>query len=71
MLASTGGAPLENAGVKAAIAIAERQLGEKGRVLVRKSGTEPLIRIMAEGFDPALVASIVDDLSAAVERAAT
>lgn len=66
-----GGAPLENVGVKAAIAIAEQQLGEKGRVLVRKSGTEPLIRIMAEGFDPALVASIVDDLSAAIERAAT
>ena len=66
-----GGAPLESAGVRDAIANAERQLGDHGRVLVRASGTEPLVRIMAEGFDSVLVASVVDDLSVAVERAAT
>jgi len=62
---------LEASGLRDAIADAEQRLGDKGRVLVRKSGTEPVVRIMAEGFDSSLVASVVDDLSAAVERAAT
>jgi phosphoglucosamine mutase len=57
-----GGAPLENAKVKAAIASAEARLGSSGRLLIRKSGTEPLIRVMAEGEDQALVGSIVDEL---------
>ncbi|MGH6995276.1 MAG: phosphoglucosamine mutase, partial [Stellaceae bacterium] len=52
--------------VKAAIAAGERRLGKAGRLLVRKSGTEPLIRIMAEGEDQALVAEIVDSVAAAV-----
>ena len=67
----TGDVSLECDGVQSAIAAAERRLGDKGRVLVRKSGTEPLVRVMAEGFNSALVAEVVDDLSAAVEQAAT
>jgi phosphoglucosamine mutase len=61
-----GGAPLDAAPVKKAISAGERRLGKAGRLVVRKSGTEPLIRIMAEGEDEALVASIVDDIAAAV-----
>src|SRR6185437_3150072 len=64
-----GGAPLEAASVKKAISAGERRLGKAGRLVVRKSGTEPLIRIMAEGEDGALVAAIVDDIAAAVVAA--
>jgi phosphoglucosamine mutase len=66
-----GDVSLECDGVQSAIAAAERRLGDKGRVLVRKSGTEPLVRVMAEGFNSVLVAEIVDDISAAVEQADT
>ncbi|MGP1351834.1 MAG: phosphoglucosamine mutase [Parasphingopyxis sp.] len=62
--------PLDAASVKAAIANGEAQLGESGRVLIRKSGTEPLIRVMAEGEDEGLIESVVDDICAAVEEAA-
>jgi phosphoglucosamine mutase len=55
--------------VKQAIAENERRLGELGRLLVRKSGTEPLIRIMAESEDEALVASVVDAVAASVRAA--
>jgi phosphoglucosamine mutase len=61
-----GGAPLETQAVKQAISAGERRLGKKGRLVVRKSGTEPLIRIMAEGEDERLVATIVDEIAAAV-----
>jgi phosphoglucosamine mutase len=61
-----GGAPLETKPVKAAIAEAERRLAGTGRLLIRKSGTEPLIRVMAEGEDESLVADIVDGLCAAI-----
>jgi phosphoglucosamine mutase len=64
-----GGAPLETAGVKSAIADGERRLGAGGRLVIRKSGTEPLIRVMAEGDDPALVAEIVDTICEAVRAA--
>ncbi len=64
-----GGAPLETAGVKAAIAAAEAALAGSGRLLIRKSGTEPLIRVMAEGEDKALVTRVVDDVCAAVAAA--
>ena len=64
-----GGAPLETAGVKAAIAAAGAALAGSGRLLIRKSGTEPLIRVMAEGEDKALVARVVDDVCAAVVAA--
>ena len=60
---------LDNASVKAAIAAGEDRLNGIGRVLIRKSGTEPLIRVMAEGEDEALVASVVNDIVAAIESA--
>tara|TARA_R110002012_G_scaffold317487_1_gene534067 strand:+ start:130790 stop:132139 length:1350 start_codon:yes stop_codon:yes gene_type:complete len=63
------GKPLESAGVKAAIAAGEARLAGTGRLLVRKSGTEKLIRVMAEGDDPVMVESVVGDIVAAVEAA--
>lgn len=65
-----GGEPLADAGVKAAIASAEARLGAAGRIVVRKSGTEPLIRVMAEGEDARTIASVVDAVCAAIEKAA-
>ena len=65
-----GGKPLEDEKVKAAIAEAEARLNGKGRVLVRASGTEPLIRVMAEGDDKALVDQLVKDIAGAVKAAA-
>ena len=65
-----GGQPLEDAKVKATIAEAEQQLHGTGRLVIRKSGTEPLIRVMAEGEDEALVGRVVDEICAAVARAA-
>ena len=65
-----GGKPLENAKVKRSIAAAEREREGKGRLLIRKSGTEPLIRVMAEGDDPALVQKVVDDICEAVQAVA-
>jgi phosphoglucosamine mutase len=64
-----GGTPLETAPVKAAISEGEQRLGEAGRLVVRKSGTEPLIRIMAEGADEALVAAVVEEIAQAVMAA--
>ncbi len=64
-----GGQPLEDAGVKAAIAGAEAALGTRGRLLVRKSGTEPVIRVMAEGEDEAQIGRIVDELAGAIAAA--
>lgn len=65
-----GGAPLENDKVRSAIAKAELRLGNRGRILIRKSGTEPVIRVMAEGEDETLIASLVEDICEAVQRAA-
>jgi phosphoglucosamine mutase len=56
--------------VKQAIADGEARLAGQGRLVIRKSGTEPLIRVMAEGDDAALVTRVVDDICAAVEVAA-
>ncbi|HMG48321.1 MAG TPA: phosphoglucosamine mutase [Allosphingosinicella sp.] len=64
-----GGAPLDAESVKAAIAEGEARLGASGRLLIRKSGTEPVIRVMAEGEDEALVAEIVETICAAVQAA--
>jgi phosphoglucosamine mutase len=61
-----GGAPLEANSVCKLIAAAEARLGSSGRLLIRKSGTEPVIRVMAEGEDQALVATIVDEICAAI-----
>jgi phosphoglucosamine mutase len=65
-----GQAPLENSTVKAAIADAEARLNGQGRLLIRKSGTEPLIRVMAECEDDALLTQVVDGIVAEVEAVA-
>jgi phosphoglucosamine mutase len=65
-----GRAPLDAAPVRAAIAEAEARLNGTGRLLIRKSGTEPLIRVMAEAEDEALMAEVVAGIVAAVEQAA-
>jgi len=64
-----GGAPLEADSVKTAIAAGEARLGAGGRLVIRKSGTEPLIRVMAEGENDALVAEVVDRICEAVKAA--
>jgi phosphoglucosamine mutase len=64
------GRPLESDQVKGAIAEAEQRLNGSGRVLVRASGTEPLIRIMAEGDDEKLVNQVVREIAGAVKKAA-
>ena len=56
------GQPLEDAAVRQAIADAENELAKNGRLLIRPSGTEPLIRVMAEGDDRGQVERIVDEL---------
>lgn len=61
-----GGAPLSMPAVADAIAEAETRLAGTGRLLIRKSGTEPVIRVMAEGEDEGLVARIVDELVAVI-----
>jgi phosphoglucosamine mutase len=65
----SAGKPLESATVKAAIADAEAALNGSGRLLVRPSGTEKLIRVMAEGDDAGLVKRVVSDVAAAVKAA--
>ncbi len=64
------GKPLEDARVREAIKGAEDRLGTSGRLVIRPSGTEPLIRVMAEGDDEGLVNSVVGDICDAVRRAA-
>jgi len=65
-----GSEPLETDSVRKRIAAAEAELEGRGRLVIRKSGTEPLIRVMAEGDDPHLVAKVVDDICEAVQSAA-
>lgn len=60
------GAPLEDDSVQTAIAAAEKKLGKKGRLVIRKSGTEPLIRVMAEATDAKLMNHAVDSVADAV-----
>ena len=59
--------PLDAEKVKGAIADGESRLGDSGRVLVRKSGTEPVVRVMAEGEDEPLVRRVVDDIVQSIE----
>jgi phosphoglucosamine mutase len=66
----SGASPLEAAVVKEAIRSAESRLAARGRILVRKSGTEPLIRIMIEGEDEKEVKALIADIAQAVEKAA-
>ena len=65
-----GGKPLDADKVKAVIAEAETELAGKGRLVIRPSGTEPVIRVMAEGDDPAQVERVVDRICDAVREAA-
>jgi phosphoglucosamine mutase len=65
-----GGKPLDDDAVKAVIAEAEAELVGKGRLVIRPSGTEPVIRVMAEGDDPAQVERVVDRICDAVRKAA-
>ncbi len=65
-----GGKPLENEAVQACIVEAERELGENGRLVIRPSGTEPVIRVMAEGDDGNQVSAIVERVCDAVREAA-
>jgi phosphoglucosamine mutase len=64
------GKPLEDSHVKLAIDDAKARLGNSGRLVIRPSGTEPLIRVMAEGDDDGLVHKIVDDLCGVIAKAA-
>ncbi len=66
----SSGDPLSDAQVKAAIADAEAALAGKGRLVIRKSGTEPKIRVMAEGDDAGQVERVVDDICSAVKAVA-
>lgn len=66
----SGASPLLQDAVQTAISEADAKLGQSGRVLVRASGTEPLIRVMAEGEDTELVSGTVDELCGIIESAA-
>ena len=65
-----GRPPLEDDGVQLLIRDHEKKLGDRGRLLIRKSGTEPLIRVMAEGEDEAMIGRAVDDIVQAITRLA-
>jgi phosphoglucosamine mutase len=62
--------PLENDSVKTTIEDALKRLGNQGRLVIRPSGTEPLIRVMAEGDDHVLVERVVDDIVDSLKKAA-
>src|SRR6185295_15706816 len=64
------GKPLENAKVVSAISAAEKKLNGQGRLVIRPSGTEPVIRVMAEGDDKTLVEDTVDSIVEALTDAA-
>ncbi len=66
----SGGKPLNDAHVQKVIAEAEGQLAGRGRLVIRPSGTEPVIRVMAEGDDSAEVHAVVDTICDAVTKAA-
>jgi phosphoglucosamine mutase len=63
-----GGPGLSDSRVQAAIRAAEQALGSGGRLVVRKSGTEPVIRVMAEAEDEALVGRVIDEIAEAIRR---
>jgi phosphoglucosamine mutase len=64
------GQPLDHATVRTAIAHAEQRLGHQGRLIIRPSGTEPVIRVMGEGDDKILIEEVVDGIIAALNRVA-
>jgi phosphoglucosamine mutase len=59
--------PLEVDEVKLAISDAEKELGEQGRILIRKSGTEPLIRVMTEGKDANVIKAVAEKVAEKVK----
>ena len=63
-----GGNPLEDAAVKEAVETAKSRLGKGGRLVIRPSGTEPVIRVMAEGDDKNLVTGVVNDIVDSIGR---
>lgn len=63
-----GSDPLEAESVKSAISDAEKRLDKTGRLVIRKSGTEPLIRVMAEALDGELMDTVVEDVAEAVRQ---
>lgn len=65
-----GANPLDAEPVQALIATVEQEFGDAGRLVIRKSGTEPLIRVMAEGDDAAQVEAVVDRICGAVQAQA-
>lgn len=65
-----GSDPLNDAAVQSAVTDVERRLGNEGRVLLRKSGTEPLIRVMVEGRDPQTVKTLAQQIASEVDAAA-
>lgn len=65
-----GGKPLDSTDVKSAIQDGEDRLGQTGRLVIRASGTEPVIRVMAEGDDAALVKQVVNDIADVVAKTA-
>ena len=66
---TSGSVPLASGKVQKAIRNGEKQLGEKGRLVIRASGTEPVMRIMAQGDDEKLICEVINNVSVAIEKA--
>src|SRR5690606_10742947 len=64
------GRPLDHKLVVQVIGEAKVRLGDGGRLVIRESGTEPVIRVMAESDDESLVASVVKDIASAIRQVA-
>jgi phosphoglucosamine mutase len=63
-----GRSPLDDDAVKAVVEAGRARLGDAGRLIIRPSGTEPVIRVMAEGDDDRLIAKVVNDIVASIDR---
>jgi phosphoglucosamine mutase len=64
------GTALDDAAVREAVAAGERALGQGGRLLIRKSGTEPVVRVMGEGEDEKTVGEVVETIARSIAKAA-